>query len=156
MLLQDLVISAYIPAEYQQTILSRCHWEDSQQRWAVDHIEWAGNLVRARREAEASLSSSEASGTSSGGSTGGGRLGTAAGVGISESGSENFGANLFHGDSDRLSNVYFSYKDVRPPSSRGGSAGTMAGGALAGRPRTAALQARSRPVTAALGGRQWG
>ncbi|GAB4823122.1 hypothetical protein N2152v2_010168 [Parachlorella kessleri] len=153
--LKDLVISAYIPTEYQQTILSRCHWEDSQQRWAVTHIEWAGNLVRARREAEASLSSSEASGSSSGGSTCGGRQGTAAGVGIGESVSENFGANLFHGDSDRLSNVYFSYKDVRPPSSRVGSAGTTA---LAGRPRTAALQARqgSRPVTAALAGRQWG
>lgn len=37
---QDLVISAYIPEEYQQTILSRCRWEDGQQRWAVDHIEW--------------------------------------------------------------------------------------------------------------------
>lgn len=43
---QDLVISAYIPQEYQHTIMSRCRWEDSQQRWAVDHVEWAGNLVR--------------------------------------------------------------------------------------------------------------
>lgn len=44
--LQDLIISAFIPPEYQQLIMSRCRWEEGAQRWAVDHIEWAGNLAR--------------------------------------------------------------------------------------------------------------
>jgi hypothetical protein len=43
---QDLVIGAYIPPEYQQLIMSRCHWEESTGSWSVEHLEWAGNLAR--------------------------------------------------------------------------------------------------------------
>lgn len=43
---QDAIIGAYIPPEYQELIMSRCHWEEGAQRWAVEHLEWAGNLVR--------------------------------------------------------------------------------------------------------------
>lgn len=48
--LQDLIIGAYIPPEYQELIMSRCRWEEGAQRWAVDHLEWAGNLVRWGRQ----------------------------------------------------------------------------------------------------------
>jgi hypothetical protein len=44
--LQELVIASYIPAEYQELIMAHCRWEEGPQRWAVDHIEWAGNPVR--------------------------------------------------------------------------------------------------------------
>ena len=101
---QDLLLAATIPPEYQAAIMARCRWDEARQRWTVDHLEWAGNLVRwvacvralgsggafgigrpsprrldaclwtpaarrAQREAESSLSGSEASCASSGGAT---------------------------------------------------------------------------------------
>lgn len=139
---QDLLISACIPPEYHGAIMARCCWEESQSRWAVQHIEWAGNLVRARREAEASLSSSEASGGSSGSSSDYG-------------GEETFGGRVLHGAAgSRLADVFFS--PPSPLSSRPPSAVPTVG--LGGRPRTAAMQQRAggRPLTATYspGGRR--
>ena len=101
--------------------MSRCCWDERQHRWAVEHIECAGNLVRARREAEASMSGgSEAS--SSDGSSGG-----------FADAEETLGQVLHGGSGGRLADILFgSAKGGRRPSAVG----------LAGRPRTAAMQHR--------------
>ena len=26
--------------------MARCRWDEARQRWTVEHLEWAGNLVR--------------------------------------------------------------------------------------------------------------
>ncbi|KAL4436755.1 hypothetical protein ABPG75_003894 [Micractinium tetrahymenae] len=167
---KDLIIGAYIPPEYQELIMSRCRWEEGAQRWAVDHLEWAGNLVRARREA--SLSGSEASSGGGAGGSGPSSARSAAGstsfgdadgsaFGLGGGGSEaGVGFGMLHGSSERLSDVYFSYAACSPgpgsPSKRPGS-GAPGSPLAGGRPRTAALAARQslqRPISAL--GRAWG
>ncbi|PSC70144.1 kinesin-ii motor [Micractinium conductrix] len=162
---KDLIIGACIPPEYQQLILSRCRWEEGAQRWAVDHLQWAGNLVRARRDN--SLSGSE-TGASSGENTArsafGANASSSSGFGEADGSAFRGGSAVLHGDSDRLANVFFSYSAVTdalaPPSPAGRRPSSAAppGSPLAGgRPRTAALAARQslqRPISAL--GRAWG
>lgn len=136
--------------------MSACRWDDAAQRWAVAHLEWAGNLAAARREG--SLTGSEPSVASTASSSGGSSSGASSartamgGLGADDGG-------VLHGGSERLSDVYFSYADA--PGSPGRRPGTAAGGGAAsppaGRPRTAALASRVslRPFSA-LGARQWG
>lgn len=123
---------------------------------------------RARREGDASLTGSEASSLSS--SSGGGGYSSSTGGGLggfgdADAGFGSGGGGVLHGDSDRLSDIYFSYSAVTDslgsPAKRPGTAGGGGGSGspLAGRPRTAALAARQslhRPFSAVGGAQAWG
>uniref|UniRef100_A0A061S6B5 Kinesin-like protein n=1 Tax=Tetraselmis sp. GSL018 TaxID=582737 RepID=A0A061S6B5_9CHLO len=52
MKLKDLIISNFIPDEYQQKIMEHCQWREYDETWIINGIEHAGNYVQARKEKE--------------------------------------------------------------------------------------------------------
>ena len=47
---KDLLIAAYIPPRYQQTIMRNAQWDDYEGAWAVNAMALSGNALRAQRD----------------------------------------------------------------------------------------------------------
>ena len=94
--LKDLVVAMSIPQEYQEKIMQHTHYDEVEDAWHIDHAQYCGGAVRARREAHIGLE----------GEAGPGGL-------DDESFDEALGGG--HGIekvSDNLQHVYFSYESL--------------------------------------------
>ena len=40
--LKNLVIACFIPPEYQDRIMQHCHWQDYDQTWSIQYLQYAG------------------------------------------------------------------------------------------------------------------
>lgn len=59
--LKDLLIASYIPPHHQQRIMQHCSWDDMQQCWEIEHLQLAGNAVKAQQQQERQASGKAAS-----------------------------------------------------------------------------------------------
>ncbi|GMH37875.1 hypothetical protein BSKO_05759 [Bryopsis sp. KO-2023] len=82
--LKDLSIACSIPPKYQEKIMAHCKYSEYDGSWQIEHVQFAGNSIRAQNEA------SHAQETVDG----------------------DLDSGLLHGDSGALANVYFSYETL--------------------------------------------
>ncbi|GMH37891.1 hypothetical protein BSKO_05775 [Bryopsis sp. KO-2023] len=82
--LKDLSIACSIPPKYQEKIMAHCKYSEYDGSWQIEHVQFAGNSIRAQNEASH----------------------------VQETMDGDLDSSLLHGDSGALANVYFSYETL--------------------------------------------
>ena len=90
--LKDLTIASYIPPEHQQRIMDHSEWDEEEETWIIAGSEYSGNALRAARESSLYEGADD-------------------GAGFKFDNSAYGGSSVMSGLSEKLQNVYFSYKE---------------------------------------------
>ena len=90
--LKDLTIASYIPPEHQQRIMDHSEWDEEEETWIIAGSEYSGNALRAARESSLYEGADD-------------------GAGFKFDNSAYGGSSIMSGLSEKLQNVYFSYKE---------------------------------------------